>query len=222
MTANLEDLQQLDARLREIAAHIDHAEPDFAVAIDAYVRRLAATDAGAFAPVVGDVFPAFALPDTSGRITSSADFLGAGPVVVSFLRGHWCPFCLAQADAFQAAEEMMVEAGATVVLITPERAVYASRLAPSSPHRRVLCDLDHGLAATLGLMAPVDEPLAALLAAEGSNLPHFQGVSDWVVPIPATFILDPRGVIVDRFVNPDYRVRMQFNAIMAALQAAQA
>src|SRR5271155_1799551 len=37
--------------------------------------------------------PGFALPDSAGSIVRSADLLAKGPLVITFYRGVWCPYC---------------------------------------------------------------------------------------------------------------------------------
>ncbi len=84
----------------------------------------------------------------------------------------------------------------------------------------LLCDLDNAYAATLGLAAFMDEPLAQALLAMGIDLPLFQGARGWSVPIPATFVVDAQGAIVDRMVDPDYRRRPNLAALFEALSRA--
>ena len=87
--------RQLDAplntRLALLAEAVDEGAPEFAVAVRALIDRLAQTGLGAQAPAVGELLPPFMMPDQSGRLVSLTRLLQRGPLVVSFLRGHWCP-----------------------------------------------------------------------------------------------------------------------------------
>ena len=83
----------LNTRLALLAEAVDEGAPEFAVAVRALIARLAQTGLGAQAPAVGEPLPPFMMPDQTGRLVSLTKLLERGPLVVSFLRGHWCPYC---------------------------------------------------------------------------------------------------------------------------------
>ena len=83
----------LGARLKYIADCVREKGPDFAVAVDTFVARLEAAQAGGTAPKVGDAMPGFCLPDQDGRLVMLDQLLEEGPAVLAFHRGHWCPYC---------------------------------------------------------------------------------------------------------------------------------
>ena len=67
-------------------------QPSAAI-VDRLVARLKEHDAGEDAPKPGDEMPPFVLPDENGRLVGLKDLLAKGPAVVTFHRGHWCPYC---------------------------------------------------------------------------------------------------------------------------------
>src|SRR5215470_10783371 len=115
---------QIDAplaeRLNALANDVRHLDPSFADVVDRMVNRLRQIEAGKSAPSVGDPMPLFVLPDETGRLVGLAQLLERGPVVMSFHRGHWCPYCRISADALARIEPEVRAASAEIVLITPE------------------------------------------------------------------------------------------------------
>src|SRR6201988_3485888 len=70
---------------------------------------------------VGQSAPVFTLPDAFGNQVSLKALLAKGPVVVSFYRGEWCPFCNIELRALEEALPKMREHGATLIAISPEK-----------------------------------------------------------------------------------------------------
>lgn len=203
-----------------LAETLAAAYPALTAASSAFIARLEAAKAGAHAPKPGAAFPSFLLPDIGGRLVSLGDLCGAGPIVISFLRGHWCPFCQAEAEQLSRLAEALDAAGARLAIITPERAAFAAQIPRASDETLVLCDMDNGFASTLGLLVVMDDAIARAMLDLGLDLPAFQGGGGWTAPIPATFVLDGAGVIVARHIDPNYRVRMGAEALVTAVAAA--
>jgi hypothetical protein len=85
----------------------------------------------------GDVVPSFSLKDPEGNLVSSADLLKRGPLVLSFYRGVWCPYCNMELKALEAAKPEFDRYGASLVAISPQTApTAASRCARTSSRSR--------------------------------------------------------------------------------------
>jgi peroxiredoxin len=210
----------LAVRLRMIADRVRELSPQFAEAVDTFVGRLIGAEAGATAPQVGEKLPRFVLPDQNGKLTSLDALLKEGPVVVAFLRGHWCPYCRITAAALAEIAGTARELGASIVAITPESRRFASRLdAETLGAFPILADLDNGYALTVNLAVWVDEAMSSLIAGAGWDIPAYQGNDAWILPIPAVFVLDRAGGVVARHVNADYRERADIDEIIASLRA---
>ena len=220
-----EEAASLDAPLSARLAHFDLGLRASGLAwsaeYDALVARLQSAESGSGAPAVGEPFPPFLLPDEHDRLVSSQDLLAAGPLVVSFNRGHWCEFCQLELRALQQISPHIEALGANIVAITPElnaggaRCKIANKL--SFP---VLCDLDLECSLSLGLAIPVGERIRDLLSADGVSLSQLQGGPGWLLPIPATFVIASDGTIAARYVDSDFRRRMEMADILAALKTA--
>jgi peroxiredoxin len=209
----------LNSRLLLLAEAVAEGTPEFAAAVEALIGRLARAGLGQSAPGVGEPLPPFLLPDQTGRLTGLAEVLQSGPAVVSFHRGHWCPYCRLTASAFAAVQEAI---GARhMVAITPETRRYNARFATEAGiDYPVLTDPDNGYALSLNLAFWIDDTFADLMRAVGQDLAAYRSGAAWVLPTPATFVVDSRGVVVARHVDPDYRRRMEIEDLVSAFEAA--
>jgi peroxiredoxin len=110
--------------------------------------------------------------------------------------------------------------GAQVAVIVPDRQQYAAKKADAHAPFPILTDLDNGYAMSLGLVFWVGDELQRLMQSRGISPDVSQGNDTWFVPVPATFIVGRDGKVFARHVDPDYRKRMEMDAVVAALKAA--
>ncbi|MET0568234.1 MAG: peroxiredoxin-like family protein [Hyphomicrobiaceae bacterium] len=225
LTAAFEEARALDAPLSErlgaYARSLRAFRPDFAEAVDRLVARLLEGTLIAGAPKEGEVMPTFLLPDHAGRLVALDDLVAQGPVAVTFARGHWCPYCRIAVSALADVATDIRDAGAQVIVIVPDRQQYAAKLkADAQAPFPILTDLDNGYAMSLGLVFWVGEELQRLMQSRGISPDQSQGNDTWFVPVPATFIVGRDGKVAARHVDPDYRKRMEMDAVVAALKAA--
>lgn len=211
----------LNERLEVVARAVRRLNGDFANAVDRLVSRLQEQGAGAMAPAPGDLMPAFLLPDDSGKLIGLADLLKQGPAVITFQRGHWCPYCRLNAIGIVEVQEEIAALGGQVAVIMPERRKFAKTMKTAVGARfPFLTDMDNGYALSLNLAIWVGAEMERLMGV-GYDLPGYQGNSSWFLPIPATFIVGTDRRITDRFVDPDYRRRMDIDDLIAALKRAR-
>jgi len=210
----------LNVRMQVIAEAVRDLSAEFADAVDTFVTRLKLANAGATAPLPGEAMPNFLLPDEEGRLVGLSELLGFGPLVIAFHRGHWCPYCRLNAFALARIEPEL--APAKLVAITPELQKHARALKAEAGARfPILSDMDNSYALSLNLAIWVDDQMASLIDAAGWNIPTYNGASNWVLPIPATFVVGSDGVIVARDIDPDYRRRMDLDELRAAVRRAR-
>ena len=208
-------------RLRAFANELRRLGPHFQAAVDALVSRLAQSNAGASAPKVGEPMPAFLLPDEQGQLVRLEDFLREGPVALAFNRGHWCPYCRINIDALARAEEEVTAEHRHIAAIVPDRQKFAQWLkSDAKAPFPVLTDMDNGYAMTLGLAISVGDEFKHMMIRSGWDPAVSQGTDNWMLPIPATFVVGTDGIVRARFVDPDYRVRMAIEDMLAALRSA--
>lgn len=205
-------------RLDTISKAIREHFGPYAKATDSLVARLKAAGAGASAPTVGERMPDFLLPDEHGHLTGLTDLLQHGPVVIAFHRGHWCPYCRTNAHALAQINDRIVQARGQLVAITPERQTFTLRQQQEADAGyRVLSDIDNGYALSIALAVWIGDAMRGFLEGFGRDLPAFHGNQAWILPIPATFIVGTDGLIKARFVDPDYRRRMDTEVVLQAL-----
>jgi len=189
--------------------------------VDRLVMRLKGAGAGAAAPQPGDPMPPFLLPDEDGQIVSLDELLKKGPVAVTFHRGHWCPYCRINVNALVRAQHEIAAEGGQIVAIMPERREFAAEFkSEAKAPFPILTDIDNGYALSLNLVIWVGAEMKKMLADRSRDLPAYQGNDAWMLPIPATFIVGTDGIVRARFVDPDYRKRMDIDDMLAALRGA--
>jgi len=180
---------------------------------------LGGTGGGESAPHPGDAMPPFMLPDEGGRLVTLPSLLERGPLAVMFFRGHWCPYCRLNVRAVVQALDRIEAMGAQVVAVVPETQEYAGRLkAESGAPFPILTDLDNGYALSLNLAIWLGAEIQSLLSYQ--DMAKFHGNDGWMLPIPAVFVVGRDGIVKARFVDPDFRKRMEIDDLLAALESA--
>lgn len=218
--------RDMDASLRQrldtFSAAARLLRPGMQEAVDRMVERLMAFDAGAAAPQIGDTMPPFVLPNEKGELVSLDALLRVGPVAITFHRGHWCPYCRISTKALAEAQARIAAEGAQIVAIMPDRNQFAASFKrEAKAYYPVLTDMDNGYALSLDLAIWVGAEVQSLMAASGRDLPLYQGNDAWLLPLPASFVVDAGGTIRARFIDPDYRKRMAIENLIAALRNAR-
>jgi len=211
----------LNERLSSFSEAVRQFGRPFAEVYDNLVERIRSGDAGATAPKPGEVMPQFLLPDGNNRLVALNDLLKDGPAIISFNRGHWCEYCLIELAAFREALNEFARGGARVASIMPETHNFISQMDHHEAFP-VLSDIDNGYALNLGLVIWLGEEVRQLYLERGLHLEKYNGNDTWFLPIPATFVVGTDGRIVDRYVDPDFRNRMEIADILAALDRGRA
>jgi len=192
--------------------------PVLGVAYDELINRMRDAGAGQSAPKAGHEMPKFALPNSEGRILFLADLLEHGPLVISLNRGHWCPFCKAELGVLQEIYPAIQAQGAELVSIIPEIALVTAKIREDyGLDFPVLTDLDNGYAMQLNLMMTLGSLINQTYLDIGIDLSKSQGNDSWLLPLPATFVVDRTGRIEEAHTSPDFSNRMEPADILAAL-----
>ena len=193
--------------------------PAYGEAVDRLVARLNGNGGGENAPRPGDVMPPFMLPDEGGRLVTLPALLAQGPVVVMFFRGHWCPYCRLNVRAVVQAQDRVEAMGAQIVAIMPETQEFTEQFKDDAGAPfPLLTDLDNGYALSLNLAIWLGSEIERLLSYQ--DMARFHGNSGWMLPIPAVFVVGRDGIVKARFVDPDFRKRMEIDDLIEALESA--
>jgi peroxiredoxin len=209
----------LSEQLEAYAAAGREIFPAYGEAVDRLVERIHENGGGENSPRPGEPMPPFMLPDETGRLVTLTSLIAEGPVAVMFFRGHWCPYCRLNVRAVIMAMDRIRAMNAQVVAIMPELQEYAEKFkAEADAPFPVLTDLDNGYALSLNLAIWLGTEIQRLMS--NQNLASFHGNDGWLLPIPATFVVGRDGLVKARFVDPDFRRRMEIDDLLAALQSA--
>jgi peroxiredoxin len=212
----------LAERLQAFADAVRRFGPHFQQAVDDLVARLKQHDVGENAPRPGEKMPNFVLPDDKGQLVSLDSLLRKGPVAVTFHRGYWCPYCRINTRALAEAQNQIEAEGGQIAAIMPDREHFTAELkAEANAPFPILTDFDNGYALSLNLAFWVGEVMQNLMTMAGWDVSRSQGSDTWLLPIPATFVVDTDGKVAARFLDPDYRKRMTIEDLLAALRTAR-
>jgi len=183
-------------------------------------EELLSSTVAADAKTTGDKAPDFELSNVRGGTLSINDALSEGPVVLSFYRGSWCPFCNLELNALQQQLPAIQDCGARLIAVSPEKPdaslTHAEKLNLGFD---VLSDPGNRVADAYGLIMTVPETLRPLYLQWGIDLPAANGDDSHQLPVPATYVIGRNGTIHTACVDKDYTKRMEPAAIVEALKA---
>jgi peroxiredoxin len=184
------------------------AEAGFESFYESFVARLQSLNVGQEAPRVGEKFPNVSLPDASGHYRSIQQLQGGRPLVISFSRGRWCPFCVHEQKSWAAASPALEEVGGRLIVVAGEIGEGAFAIQGTiGPRATLLCDVDHGVALACGLAFPIGEELKQRYLDFGLDLAAVYGSDGGFLPIPATYVVSADREIRYAHVDPDFRLR---------------
>jgi peroxiredoxin len=225
----LEKPMSLQAKLDKFKADFEAGKPPYSVSraviniMHRATEELIASGAAARALKAGDVAPPFVLKDSGHKAVSSAALLAQGPLVVSFYRGVWCPYCNMELQGLQEALPAFRELGAQLVAISPQKAANSRKsIHINGLEFPILSDPGNETAAAFGLRFALPDYLVELYKSLKNDLPAFNGEASWTLPIPGRFVIGQDRVIRYAEVDPDYTHRPEPEELIPALQKAAA
>ena len=194
------------------------APPAVVEALHRVTNELIASGQAERALRAGDRAPSFTLPDPDGQLVSSAELLAKGPLVVTFYRGAWCPFCSLDLQALEEARSEMEARGATLVAISPQTAPNSRKAQRTNKLGfPILGDQGGELAARFGIRWKLPKDLQEIHKQLGADLTAFNGDDSWTLPMPARYVIGEDGVIAYAEINPDYTRRPEPSDIYPVL-----
>lgn len=210
------DLKQ---ELLAVTANLRQQAPaDVMALLDNTTQQLIDSGIAGRALQAGARAPDFALPDARGGVFRSADARAHGPLVVSFYRGLWCPYCNLELRALAAQLPALQARNATLVAISPQTPDNSLSTAEKLELPfAVLSDAGNAVARQFGLVFTLAEELKPLYAAFGIDLQSCNGDTSFELPLPATYVIAADGRIVGADVNADYRQRLEPSTVLSWL-----
>ena len=166
---------------------------------------------------VGAKLPHFELQDHDGKVVRSSDLLAKGRLVLCFIRGRWCPFCVGQMESMNLIVPQIESAGATLAAISPQTVKQSFFMRDQHNLRfPLLSDAGNKIAHQFGLTYRVPPMQEAVYRRAFVNLPFTNGDDSWELPIPATYIIDRDGTILYAYANEEYTDRPEPMEIIEA------
>ena len=169
---------------------------------------------------VGANAPNFSLPSATDETVELKRLLEDGPVVLTFYRGGWCPYCNIQLRAYQHILPDLRELGARLVAVspeTPDNAEVTQKREELEFH--VLSDHGNAVAGQYGLVFPLSSDVSSMFEDWDINLEKHNGVEGDEIPVPATYVIDEGSTIIFGRPDVDYRTRIEPEDILAALRS---
>lgn len=211
------DLRSQILRVEQTGAPLP---PDQAELLERAALELSLSGITQRVPKAGDQAPDFTLPNPVGTPVTLSRALESGPVVVTFYRGIWCPYCSLQLKAYQKILPEIQRLGASLMAISPQSPDKSqATLLKNFLQYEVLSDLGNVVARRYGLVYQVPEWARELYVSFGTDLPAFNGDDSWELPIPGTFVIGRDGRIALAYAATDSRNRLEPQAILEALGA---
>jgi peroxiredoxin len=215
----------LQARLDAFKADFEAGKPPYNapdLVIDTMRRataELVASDTATRALRAGDAAPLFILKDSDSKQISAAELLVRGPLVVSFYRGIWCPYCNIELQALQETLPSFHQLGATLVAISPQNTVNSRKsMRTNGLEFPILSDPGNETAAAFGLRFRLPDYLIEIYRCLKADLPAFNGDTSWTLPMPARFVIAQDRIIRYAEVNVDYTRRPDPADMLPALR----
>lgn len=210
----------LQEQIAELKAQLAQMLPPAAFAgLESHIATLVASGIAEKGLKAGVPAPDFTLPDVQGAPVTLSKLRASGPVVLTFYRGEWCPYCNVQLRAYQNILPEIQALGATLVAVSPQTPDHAlSMIEKQGLAFPVLTDSGNQVARRYGLVFTTDEAFRPLYQSIGADLPAFNGDSSWELPMPGTFIIAPNGIVRLASVEADFTRRLEGETILTGLR----
>lgn len=197
------------------AGFASRVAPERVAMMEGATAKLKETGIEFSAKKAGDSAPSVNLPNAKGDMVSLESLWKNGPAVAIFYRGGWCPYCNLELRAWQKHLPELTSLGATLVAISPQTPDNSLSTAEKNELTfPVLSDSSMVAADGFGIAFTLPPELVDLYGSVGNNLPELNGNGQWMLPIPATFVIDRSGVIQLAHVEADYRNRAEPAEVM--------
>jgi peroxiredoxin len=171
----------------------------------------------------GDPMPEFTLLDPDGKPVSSRELLARGPLVISFYRGVWCPYCNLELKALQEALPEIAARGASLLAISPQTAANSRKSQRDNKLEfPILSDVKSEVANAFGIRFALPDYLVEQYRGFGNDLAVVNNDPSWVLPMPARYVVGSDGIIAYAEVNPDYTQRPDPSELLPVLDRLRA
>ena len=166
---------------------------------------------------VGARAPMFEGVSADGKVRSFTPGGFRQPTIVIFYRGGWCPYCNMQLSDLRLVEPQLRAQGFEIVFLSTDRPeILYSSLKAADIHYTLLSDSDLKAAKSFHVAYHLDDATIAKQKQYGVDLEKTTGTTLHELPVPSVFIIDTTGTIRYVYSNPDYKVRLASDPLLAA------
>lgn len=168
----------------------------------------------------GKSFPDFELPNATNNAVTLKTLLADGPLVISFYRGAWCPYCNLEINALQRRLPEIIAAGGQLIAVSPQIPdKSADQVSSSQLTFEVLSDVGNKLAKQCGLVYTLPESLRPIYDVWQLDIPGHNADDSFELPMPATYIINTDGLVHYAFIDMDYTKRLEPDFIIEQLRS---
>ena len=167
---------------------------------------------------VGSQAPNVYFRDENLKPVNLSDLLKEHHLVLSFVRGTWCPYCNLELISLAKINAEIEKRGARLIAVSPELHKFSEeKLKKNKINFPVYTDLANKAADEFGLVFDLPSEYREIYQALNIHLNILNDNSNWALPMPATFIISKDAVITSTYVNADYTHRMEPDDILEKL-----
>ena len=207
--------EQLEAKIHQVGNNRPQAIQD--------IFREAAEDLEKHAPKgisVGHIAPDFTLPNATGEHISLYRELEKGPVILTFYRGVWCPYCNLELKAYQELLPQIKQKGTQLLAISPQTPDSSLTMKEKNElDFHLLSDQGNQVSNQYNLTFIMQETLIESYQKLSLELPDYNGEDSWDLPLAATFVINQQAEIIYAFVDTDYRKRAEPTEVLKVLSS---
>lgn len=168
----------------------------------------------------GLTVPATTLKDKDGNSVDLSKRFAEKTTVLIVYRGGWCPYCSKQLASIQTIEQQIADLGAQIIAVSPDSPEKLAQSKIDSPNYQLLSDDSLMLSQALGLAFYLDDKTATIYRNKlGVNFVSLDGKAKVALPVPAVFVVDKKGLVNFQYANPNYKVRLTENLLLAAVKS---
>ncbi|MFY8284344.1 peroxiredoxin-like family protein [Pseudoalteromonas sp. SSMSWG5] len=168
----------------------------------------------------GLTVPNIELKDQYGKTVSLTERFKEKTTVLIVYRGGWCPYCSKQLASVQKIEKELADLNAQLIAVSPDSPEKLAETKITAPSYQLLSDDSLTLAQTLGLAFYLDDKTAKIYRNKlGVNFVSLEGEAKVALPVPAVFVIDTNGLVHFQYANPNYKVRLTEDLLLAAVKS---
>ena len=157
---------------------------------------------------VGDIAPDFHGIDQTEDLVNLSESLLKGPVVLIFFRGSWCYYCNKHISKFQDSLEYVLEKGASVIAVSPQIPEYNHKtIRKTGATFSVIHDEGYQIMDAYHVTFTMDEKIIKKYRRFGRHIDRANANEEYILPVPATFIIGEDRVIRYVQYDPNYKNR---------------